>query len=90
MLGDDPREANRRRVQRDLAARDAAREWKRESQRLMLSSHDAWQLAPPLARHGIGLEKREIKEQQKQRRQQLRDRSMQVQSRALRKRGLQG
>lgn len=89
MLGDQQREANRRRVQRDLAARDAAREWKRESQRLMLSTHDAWMLAPPLARHGIGLEKRELKAQQQRRRQQLRDRGMQVESRALRMRGLQ-
>ncbi|KZR86260.1 hypothetical protein MITS9509_03499 [Synechococcus sp. MIT S9509] len=90
MLGDDLREANRRRVLRDLAARDAARAWKRESQRMMLSTRDARKLAPELAKHGFALERRDVREQEKQRRQRIKDRADQLQSRSLRRRGLQG
>lgn len=88
MLFHDPRKAEQARVRRDLAARDAARAWRREAQRLVLSSHDAWLMAPPLARHGFVLERQDEKQRHKQRRDAIRERADRVDQQARRRRGL--
>ena len=86
--GFDPMEARRRSVVRDIAARDAAIDWRREASRQLLNSQDARMMAPPLAKKGFALESRDRKERIKQRRDEIRAAADRVQDRALRKRGL--
>lgn len=86
--GFDPMAARRRSVVRDIAARDAVIDWKREAARQLLTPNDARMMAPPLAKRGMALESRDRKERIKQRREEIRAAADRVQQRALQKRGL--
>jgi hypothetical protein len=81
-------EARRRAVVRDLAARDAAREWRREAARQLLSQQDCLRCAPKLAQHGMMLEARDRKERKQARRDEIRAAAQRVEDQALRRRGL--
>ena len=86
--GSDPMAARRRAVVRDIAARDALIDWKREAARQLLTPKDARMMAPPLAKRGMVLESKARKEREKARRDEIHAAADRVEQRALRKRGL--
>ena len=86
--GSDPRETQRRAVARDLAARAAAREWRKESDRQLLSKSDCYRCAPKLAKYGMGLELKEERQRAIDRRAQIKQRGRELEQRLLRQRGL--
>lgn len=88
--GFDPMAARRRSVVRDIAAKDALIDWKREAARQLLTPQDARRMAPALAKRGMDLEAKARRQRERARREEIRAAANRVEQGALRKRGLTG